>query len=89
MEDDEDDDDMDDGGDDSFDENDDMIGVNDVTSQLAAAGWQHGVKFCFVNSPARPARPWSGPAWQGSSNATRHIETTTKTKEETALITSF
>ena len=24
-------------------DNEEMLGVNDVTSQLAAAGWQHGV----------------------------------------------
>lgn len=35
------DDDMDDCGD-SYGEDDDLIGVNDVTSQLAAAGWQNG-----------------------------------------------
>ena len=50
MEEDDEDEDMDDGGDDSFGEDDDMIGVSDVTNQLAAAGWQHGVKFCFVNT---------------------------------------
>ena len=48
MDEDDEDEDMDDGGDDSFGEEDDMIGVSDVTNQLAAAGWQHGVKFCFV-----------------------------------------
>ena len=50
MDEDDEDEDMDDGGDDSFGEDDDMIGVSDVTNQLAAAGWQHGVKFCFVNT---------------------------------------
>merc|ERR1719431_157764 len=42
MDEDEDDDDMGDEGDDSFGEDDEMMGVSDVTSQLAAAGWQHG-----------------------------------------------
>jgi len=32
----------DDSMDDSYGEDDDLIGVNDVTSQLAAAGWQNG-----------------------------------------------
>ena len=48
MDEDDDDDDMGDEGDDSFGEDDEMMGVSDVTSQLAAAGWRHGVKFCFV-----------------------------------------
>ena len=47
VDDDEDDDDMGDDGDDSFGEDDEMIGVSDVTSQLAAAGWQNGVMFLF------------------------------------------
>ena len=37
--------------DDSYGEDDDLIGVNDVTSQLAAAGWQNGVHpffFLFI-----------------------------------------
>ena len=55
MEEDDEDEDMDDGGDDSFGEDDDMIGVSDVTNQLAAAGWQHGVKFCFVNTLLLPS----------------------------------
>jgi len=42
MDEDEDDDDMGDEGDDSFGEDDEMMGVSDVTSQLAAAGWRHG-----------------------------------------------
>ena len=50
MDEDDEDEDMDDGGEDSFGEDEDMIGVSDVTNQLAAAGWQHGVKFCFVNT---------------------------------------
>ena len=54
MDEDDEDEDMDDGGDDSFGEDDDMIGVSDVTNQLAAAGWQHGVKFCFVNTLLLP-----------------------------------
>ena len=43
----------DDSMDDSYGEDDDLIGVNDVTSQLAAAGWQNGVHpfylffFCY------------------------------------------
>ena len=49
MDEEDDDDDMVDEGDDSFGEDDEMMGVSDVTSQLAAAGWQHGVKFCFVS----------------------------------------
>ena len=50
MEEDEEDDDMDDGGDDSdFGEDDEMMGVSDVTSQLAAAGWQHGVEFVLFS----------------------------------------
>ena len=39
---------MADDDEDSFGEDDEMMGVSDVTSQLAAAGWRHGVKFCFV-----------------------------------------
>ena len=50
MDEDDEDEDMDDGGEDSFGEDEDMIGVSDVTNQLAAAGWQHGVNFCFVNT---------------------------------------
>ena len=50
MDEDDEDEDMDEGGEDSFGEDEDMIGVSDVTNQLAAAGWQHGVKFCFVNT---------------------------------------
>jgi len=42
MEEEEDDEDMGDDGDDSFGEDDEMMGVSDVTSQLAAAGWRHG-----------------------------------------------
>jgi len=42
MEEEEDEEEMEDGGEDSFGEEDDMLGVSDVTSQLAAAGWQHG-----------------------------------------------
>lgn len=57
MDEDDEDEDMDDGGDDSFGEDDDMIGVSDVTNQLAAAGWQHGVKFCFVNTLLLPLNP--------------------------------
>ena len=29
-------------------DNEEMLGVNDVTSQLAAAGWQHGVHLFFI-----------------------------------------
>ena len=54
MDEDDEDEDMDDGGEDSFGEDEDMIGVSDVTNQLAAAGWQHGVKFCFVNTLLLP-----------------------------------
>ena len=42
---------MDDDGDDSFGEDgdDDLMGDgSEITTQLAAAGWQHGVTFCFV-----------------------------------------
>ena len=49
MEEEEDEEEMEDGGEDSFGEEDDMLGVSDVTSQLAAAGWQHGVN-CLVTS---------------------------------------
>ena len=52
MDDDEDDDDMHDDGDDSFgdDGDDEMLDEGtELTTQLAAAGWQHGVVFCFVN----------------------------------------
>ena len=53
MDDDEDDDDMHDDGDDSFgdDGDDEMLDEGtELTTQLAAAGWQHGVVFCFVNT---------------------------------------
>ena len=44
---------MNDDGDDSFGEDeDDMLGGgSELTTQLAAAGWQHGVVFlfCFKN----------------------------------------
>ena len=46
-----DDDDMADDGDDSFGEDGDdemLSGGSELTTQLAAAGWQHGVEFCFV-----------------------------------------
>ena len=52
MDDDEDEDDMHDDGDDSFgdDGDDEMLDEgSELTTQLAAAGWQHGVVFCFVN----------------------------------------
>ena len=42
---------MNDDGDDSFGEDgdEDMMGDgSEITTQLAAAGWQHGVTFCFV-----------------------------------------
>ena len=42
---------MDDDGDDSFGEDgdEDLMGDgSEITTQLAAAGWQHGVTFCFV-----------------------------------------
>ena len=42
---------MNDDCDDSFGEDgdDDMMdGGSELTTQLAAAGWQHGVVFCFV-----------------------------------------
>ena len=42
---------MNDDGDDSFGEDgdEDMMGDgSEITTQLAAAGWQHGVMFCFV-----------------------------------------
>ena len=51
LEDDDDDDDMNDDGDDSFGEDgdEDIMGDgSEITTQLAAAGWQHGVTFCFV-----------------------------------------
>ena len=51
MDDDEDEDDMHDDGDDSFgdDGDDEMLDEgSELTTQLAAAGWQHGVVFCFV-----------------------------------------
>ena len=48
MEDEDEDDDMDDGGEDSFGEDEDMLGCSDVTSQLAAAGWQHGVELLLL-----------------------------------------
>ena len=51
VEDDDDDDDMNDDCDDSFGEDGDdemMDGGSELTTQLAAAGWQHGVVFCFV-----------------------------------------
>ncbi len=42
---------MEEGGEeDSYGEEEDgeeILGVNDVTSQLAAAGWQHGVHLFF------------------------------------------
>ena len=54
MDDDEDEDDMHDDGDDSFgdDGDDEMLDEGtELTTQLAAAGWQHGVVFlfCFKN----------------------------------------
>ncbi len=43
---------MEEGGEeDSYGEEEDgeeILGVNDVTSQLAAAGWQHGVHLFFI-----------------------------------------
>ena len=42
---------MNDDCDDSFGEDGDdemMDGGSELTTQLAAAGWQHGVVFCFV-----------------------------------------
>ena len=33
---------------DSYEDEDDMMVVNDVTSQLAAAGWQNGVHLFFL-----------------------------------------
>ena len=51
VDEDEDDDDLNDDGDDSFGEDGDdemMDGGSELTTQLAAAGWQHGVVFCFV-----------------------------------------
>ena len=51
LDDEEDDDGMDDDGDDSFGEDgdEDLMGDgSEITTQLAAAGWQHGVTFCFV-----------------------------------------
>ena len=51
MDEEDEDDDMNDDGDDSFGEDGDdemLSGGSELTTQLAAAGWQHGVKFCFV-----------------------------------------
>ena len=51
IDEDEDDEDMAEEGDFSDDEGDeDMLeGGSELTTQLAAAGWQHGVMFCLVN----------------------------------------
>ena len=44
---------MDDCGD-SYGEDDEMLGVSDVTCQLAAAGWQNGVHpFLFISQPVQ------------------------------------
>ena len=51
VDEDDDDDDLNEDGDDSFGEDGDdemMDGGSELTTQLAAAGWQHGVVFCFV-----------------------------------------